>query len=410
MQEREGVGWKDFGHAETPGHTRMTTSHGISTSEAEALSLKTPSPLIDYNSVSQTIHILGTGNIGKFLAHSLAGIPKPPNITMLITRHNLLALWNKMGRTIELLRDGTADIRSGYQAELAILPSEMMDNAENNRYGPITNLIVSTKAHSTVKALSTVAHRLTRGSTILFLQDGMGILDEVNDQVFPDIETRPNYMIGVNTHGLNTQAPFVVIHAGIGTIAMGVSPRYPGRYKGISPIAPSSLYLLRTLTRTPILGAVNFAPAELMQYQLEKLAINAIISPLTVMFDCTNGELLNNLHVTRVVRLLLAEISLVIRSLPELQNVPNLQQRFSTERLEAQIFGLAKSTADNRSSMLQEIDLGKQTEVEYINGYIVRRGEELGIKCLMNYMLAKMVRGRHMINTFKLYGVLPVAE
>ncbi|MCJ1235974.1 hypothetical protein MMC14_003950 [Varicellaria rhodocarpa] len=388
----------------------MTTSHGISTSEAEALPFEPLSPLIDYHSVSQTIHILGPGNVGKFLAHSLAGIPKPPNITMLIHRHSMLALWNKMGRTINLLRDGAADIRSGYQAELAILPSEIMDPVEHHRYGPIRNLIVSAKAHSTVKALSTVASRLTRESTILFLQNGMGVLDEVNDQLFPDIETRPNYMIGVNTHGLNTQKPFVVTHAGIGTIAMGVSPRYPGSHTGIPSIAPSSLYLLRTLTRTPILGAVGFAPAELMQYQLEKLAINAIINPLTVMFDCTNGELLNNIHVTRVVRLLLAEISLVIRSLPELQNVPNLQQRFSTERLEAQVFGLAKNTADNRSSMLQDIDLGKQTEVEYINGYIVRRGEELGIKCLMNYTLAKMVRGRHMINSFKLYGILPVAE
>ena len=327
----------------------------------------------------------------------------------------MLSQWEKVGKTIELSTKGVIDVRSGFNAEFALLLSEGINQFEQDDYGPIDNLIVTVKAHVTVRALARVASRLTRHSTILFLQNGMGMLDEVNDQLFPDIETRPNYMAGVITHGLFAEKPFKVVLDGIGTIAMGALPRYPMGPLDLSadrsriPMAPSSLYLLRTLTRTPVLGAVGFAPSELLQYQLEKLAMNAIINPLTVMFDCNNGELLSNLHITRVVRLLLSEISLVIRSLPELQNVPNLQKRFSMERLEAQVFGLAKRTANNRSSMLQDMIHVRKPEVEYINGYIVRRGEELGIMCAMNYMIMKMVSGKSTINSTRVLGQLPFA-
>ena len=34
------------------------------------------------------------------------------------------------------------------------------------------------------------------------------------------------------------------------------------------------------------------------------------------------------------------------------------------------------------------------TEIEYINGYIVRRGEEVGIKCACHFMVMQMVKAR----------------
>ena len=390
-----------------------TVNEELPVPEVKASPRASSASLSANRSISSTIHILGPGNVGKFVAHSLRGIPKPPPITLLLHRHSILAQWDKMGRTIRLSNKDVDDIRAGCQAELALLPSERIHSVESGNYGPIDNLIVTVKAYATVKALTRVAHRLTRDTTILFLQNGMGMLDEVNEQLFPDVETRPNYMVGIISHGLFGEKQFAVVHAGMGTIAMGALPRYPMSNrdlpigKGRIQMAPSSLYILRTFTRTPILGAVGFATTELLQYQLEKLAINAIINPLTVLFDCDNGELLCNMHITRVARLLLSEVSLVLRSLPELQNVSNLQKRFSMERLEVQVFATAKNTAANRSSMLQDIHQGRQTEVEYINGYIVRRGEELGIMCAMNYMVMMMVKGKHMINSTRMLGQLP---
>ena len=277
----------------------------------------------------------------------------------------------------------------------------------------IHNLIVSVKAPQTVKAIQRIAHRLTRGSTIMFLQNGMGILDEVNEQLFPDEEYRPTYIIGVVTHGLYSNGPFNVEHAGEGTIALGAMPRMlrnkPVEKETLSELAPSARYLIRTMTRTPVFVAIGFPPTGLLQQQLDKLAVNCIINPLTAIIDCKNGALLSNMYFTRVIRLLLAEISIVIQSLPELKNVPNVKMRFDTLRLERIVFSIANKTAENNSSMLQDVKLGRQTEIDYINGYIIRRGEELGIHCVMNYMLMHMVKGKNKTRGLEQAELLPLA-
>ncbi|MCJ1460390.1 hypothetical protein MMC28_010770 [Mycoblastus sanguinarius] len=277
----------------------------------------------------------------------------------------------------------------------------------------IYHLIVSVKAPHTVKAIRSVAHRLTQDSSILFLQNGMGIIDQINKELFTDEKYRPTYIIGVVSHGLYSDRPFSVIHAGEGTIALGVMPRMPMneslRPETLDQLATSARYIIRTMTRSPVLVAVGFPPTDLLQQQLDKLAVNCIINPLTAILDCNNGALLSNFHFTRVMRLLLAEISLVIKSLPELQNVPNVNTRFDTLRLERLVVSIANTTASNKSSMLQDVRAGRQTEIDFINGYIVRRGEEMGVHCVMNYMLLHMVKGKDKKSSLEQADLLPLA-
>ncbi len=173
-------------------------------------------------------------------------------------------------------------------------------------------------------------------------------------------------------------------------------------------LPPTSKYLTSVVVRTPTLAAVHFPYTDLLQLQLEKLAVNCVLNPLTGVLDCHNGELLYNFSFSRVMRLLLAEISLVIRTMPELQGVPNVRMRFSPERLETLAVGVMAKTDKNFSSMLQDVRVGRETEIENINGYIVRRGEELGIKCVLNYMLMHMVLGKQRQVDRNLKGLLPV--
>lgn len=278
--------------------------------------------------------------------------------------------------------------------DLALLDRDITD--------PIDHLIVTVKAPQTVGALLAVRNRLGPRSTILFLQNGVGMVDEVDKEVFPDPTSRPQYMVGIITHGVNTpeqtKKTFSVIHAGKGSISIGLpfSRETPSSPRSSDPYAmsPASHYLLRTVCRSPILSGLPLSPVELLQAQLEKLAINAVINPMTVLIDCRNGGLLYNYAFSRVMRLLLAEISLVIRTLPELQNLPNVATRFSTERLETKVVAVANSTGNNISSMLADVRQGRRVEIDYITGYIVKRGEELGISCFMNYMIMQLVKGK----------------
>lgn len=433
------------------------------------------------------IHLLGTGSIGKLVAHSLRGIPNPPPITLILHRYKLVETWQKSKKVITIEDDGFKVERDGFDVELqqevrrrhgveledgqpdvyesgfesrGVRPHEaahIMERqgqeggvrtadskapqSEGDKFissEPIHNLIVTTKAPLTVTALSSVRHRLSSTSTICFLQNGMGIIDDVNKHLFPVEEERPNYVQGIISHGANVppevaaRDPFFAVHAGHGTIALGLLPRADSsstsgeaaaaesadapdanpRGKRASKTqlwAPSARYLLRTLTRTPVLCAVGFAPTELLQLQLEKLAVNSILNPLTSLIDARNGNILYNFALTRTMRLMLAETSLVFRSLPELKGVPNVNTRFSPERLETLVVSVSNKTKDNISSMLADVRAGRRTEIEYINGYIVRRGEELGIKCVVNYAIMQTIIGKSVVVEREGRDVVPVA-
>lgn len=423
-------------------------------------------------SVPKRVHIIGTGSIGKLVAHSLRGIANPPPVTLLFHRKMLLRAWREGKQEITISDGGIEVARNGYDVELMPLTKrehgvEVSKDGQASPYNfegtvkpheaaaylreqqekegnpfvpktdafgevpqgspnydptagkplymePIHNLIVTTKAANTVSAIRRIKHRLRPESTICFLQNGMGIVEAVNAELFPDPATRPNYMQGIITHGVNVppgigrRNPFYAVHAGHGTIALGLLPRADAQKAPLGSLirkgkrsadgwAPTSRYLIRTLTRTPVLCAVGFTPLELLQQQLEKLAVNSVLNPLTVLLDTRNGGILHNFALTRTLRLLLAETSLVIRSLPELQNLPNVNTRFSSERLEMLVISVAKLTRENISSMLADVRGGRKTEVEFINGYIVKRGEEVGIKSVVNYAIMQMVIGKSAI-------------
>ena len=79
------------------------------------------------------------------------------------------------------------------------------------------------KSTKVLSALGAVKHRLHKDSVICFLQNGMGTVEDVTREIFPDVATRPHYMVGINSHGMHlTDAPFTVVHAGFGTISLGI--------------------------------------------------------------------------------------------------------------------------------------------------------------------------------------------
>lgn len=117
------------------------------------------------------IHVLGIGNLGKLLAHSLRKRHPDIPITLLFHRPSLVDEWEKAGRSIKITRSGETDSQSGFQIEKI-----SNDGDGDGGKGMIENLIVATKTHSTVKALRPLKERLGPSSTMLFLQNGIGML------------------------------------------------------------------------------------------------------------------------------------------------------------------------------------------------------------------------------------------
>ena len=358
--------------------------------------------------VDDRIYFLGLGAVGKLIAHAFTDMPEPPPMTLIFHRKSAQAEFGRNGGVIEYIKDGRSDLHRGYDTDLSF-PVEPEDQRP-----PIVNLIVATKAPKTVAALMSIKHRLLPDSTIVLLQNGMGLIEELNEKVFPDIELRPNYIHGIVSHAVYNKSLHAVEHRAIGNIALTALPKTPfeGVSSLVSPVsllAPSTRYMLRTLTRTPLLGALAMSPTDHILVQLEKLASNCVINPLTAIFGCTNGELIQPGNL-RLIRLLLAEISLVIRSLPEIADIPGIEYRFGPASLEHRFMILATQTAKNRSSMLYDIDRGRQTEIEYLNGYVFRRGELLGIRTMVNFTIKHLVGTKSYMSRQGYEKMLPMGD
>jgi 2-dehydropantoate 2-reductase len=72
--------------------------------------------------------------------------------------------------------------------------------------------------------------------------------------------------------------------------------------------------------------------------------------------------------------------------------------RFSPEKLEKVISEVSVKTAENISSMRQDVRAERKTEIDYINGYIIARGAEHGIECPQHSRLVRLVKKKALIS------------
>ena len=115
-----------------------------------------------------------------------------------------------------------------------------------------------------------------------------------------------------------------------------------------------------------------------------KLVLNCVYNPLSAITQLPYGEIVNSpgLEVPRMMDDIVHECMAVARAcgvqLPE-------------GTAEA-VLPLARSMATQVSSTAQDLARGHRSEIDHLNGYVVRRGEALGIPTPANRMLHTLVR------------------
>ncbi|OWP04497.1 2-dehydropantoate 2-reductase [Marssonina coronariae] len=355
-------------------------------------------------SMPPPIHILGLGNLGRLFAHALATQANAPPIVLLFHRSSMLAEWDAANREIQITTSCTCSASSNYEVEVIRSPHD-----PGAKTSPIRNLIVTTKATHTLSALRPLAHRLDAQSSLLLAQNGLGTFPELNTTLFPSPAQRPAYLSAITSHGVYSTGPFRSVHAGLASITLGpsIAPQTPSPSPSPSPTQArqpprpqdahqppaQSQYLISHLLLAPILSATSVPSGELHHQQLEKLTINAVINPLTTILRLKNGQLLDpgSPAIRALMRRLVEECSRILLALCDARPGSQEAERFSPRRLEGKVVDAARTTAANTSSMLQDADAGRRTEIAYINGYLVRRAEELGVECKLNEVLLGLV-------------------
>lgn len=361
------------------------------------------------------VHVLGLGSIGTFAAHCLAEMADRPATTLLLHRPSLVDAYTQNGNNIILKTlTGQSIARGGYDFEVLHnarwypinpdhgTPTIHPDQGTPTRNpGPptpttthIANLIVCVKSTQTVAALRPLLSRLSRDSTILFLQNGAGMIEQVNRDLWPDPDTQPSYMTGVISHGVGLNRSFDITHTGPSATSIGPVPRREALHPDTPPASPlssSPSYMLENLPLIPRLNCKSYAWPDILQIQLEKLAVNALSNPLCALADSITAYLFT---IPDTCRALMEEISTVILALPELQGVPGVAARFSARALESTVMDIIERNRETTCSMVWDMRAGRETEIRYINGYWARRGREVGVPTPINDDLVARVEAK----------------
>ncbi|SDN24729.1 ketopantoate reductase family protein [Alkalicoccus daliensis] len=178
---------------------------------------------------------------------------------------------------------------------------------------------------------------------VLFIQNGMGHQDKAREQ-------HTNPLFAVVTHGAMKNAPAHVTHTGLGEIIMGGSSK-------ANPLAHAMLAL-----KEPFSARWT---DDIIIAMKKKLIVNAVVNPLTVIYEAQNKILLSNKEAWERAQILFKEAALVLDlPLSEWENVNKVIEK----------------TRENRSSMLVDFLERRQMELDSINGYIVKEAERKGQK------------------------------
>lgn len=183
-------------------------------------------------------------------------------------------------------------------------------------------------------------------TNFLFLQNGMPIKEIQNDLI-------GNIYFGIVTHGAQRITDNVVRHNGIGKIVIDSA--------------------LANRIQLNELSVKNFPIEEARDIQLQirnKLIVNAIVNPITAIYRVKNGEIIHNAELNNLKN----QIALEIFNTLQIENLDTQQQLLN------QVNQICLKTAENKSSMLQDIENKRQTEVDSILGYLSTKAKELQIE------------------------------
>ncbi len=225
----------------------------------------------------------------------------------------------------------------------------------------IGHALVLVKAWQTERAAAQLAACLPADGLALSLQNGWG-----NREALSAALGAERVALGVTTGGATLLGPGHVRPGGEGTITLG-------RHLRIGPLAGLLSEAGFDVGISDNLDGVLWA----------KLLVNAAINPLTALLRVPNGDLLQR----PPARNLMAQAALESAAVADA-----LGLSLPIDDPVAAVEAVARRTAANHSSMLQDIRRGPATEIDAISGAIVRASETLAVPTPVNRTLWQLVR------------------
>lgn len=226
-------------------------------------------------------------------------------------------------------------------------------------------VLVATKAYDTAAAMLAL-RRVAKTAMFLTLQNGLE-----NPEMIA--ETAARVIAGTTAHGVTFLGPGIIRHAGVGDTVIG-------KWQGVTD---ADVVRLRDVLADA--GVPTQVSGDVRSELWSKLVVNASINPLAALAGVANGRLVRDRRLAAILEEVCREAAAVARADGARVDANELVRRTGL---------VARRTATNRSSMLQDLDRGRRTEIDAITGAVLRAAARRRIAAPRNEILYALVRAR----------------
>ncbi len=238
---------------------------------------------------------------------------------------------------------------------------------QSGQIGPADLIIIFVKAPHTQSAARGMEPLMKDETIVLTLQNGLG-----NQEAIEGVLGKGRILIGITSAGAFLIGPGRVQHTGWGDI-------YLGEPEG--PVSPRAQSVAEVLSNT----GLSAQPSNNAQgFVWTKLLINAALNAPAALMRVRNGEIAGNEACRSFALKVLDECVRVAKTKGIMLVYPDMKEEF---------LAICQKTASNLNSMYQDILAKRQTEIDYINGALVREGETLGVEVPLNRAITGLMKG-----------------
>ncbi len=262
-------------------------------------------------------------------------------------------------------------VRNGTEDRVAIRATD-----ELPRRSAADAALLTVKTFDLSTAAARLARALGRPLPTLLPQNGLGVEAVAAEGLSAGGWSDPSaWMVrAVNSVPATWVAPGVVRAAGTGEVLLP------------DPTGPSPAARHARLFEGLLTGA-GFTVRIVREFEREvwrKALVNAAINPVTAVHGVPNGRLLREPERSEAIELLREALRAASANGMEFSETEAIRD---FERV-------AKATAENRSSMLQDLERGRPTEIDAISGELVRRAAARGVDLPLTRAIIAEVRRR----------------
>ena len=227
-------------------------------------------------------------------------------------------------------------------------------------------VLIFVKSTQTDSAAESAALLAGQNGWVMTLQNGMG-----NAETIAKHTPSNRILAGTTAHGATMLEAGSIRHAGAGPTTVGM---WAGGEK--------EFQIARQIADQFTQAGIESTAVEAVRPVIwDKLLVNVGINAITALTGIKNGQILDLVLTRELSRAAVEEAA----SVAQAQGIEIRQDPA------AHVFKVAAATAANRSSMGQDVDHRRPTEIKAINGFVVREADRMGLAAPVNRALTALV-------------------